>query len=90
MICSYAMVGAPMPKSPERGKRPAEVIGNAVRLVRIATSEETERLSGDESKDPAAQPGIDAFNQSPSLRIPSNSQAVSERTSALSVPEFGQ
>ena len=31
-----------MPKGPKGQKRPADVIGNAVRVMRIATGEETE------------------------------------------------
>ncbi len=33
-----------MPKGPRGEKRPADVIGNAVRVMRIATGEETEEL----------------------------------------------
>jgi hypothetical protein len=33
-----------MPKGPKGEKRPADVVGNAVRVMRIATSEEQEDL----------------------------------------------
>ena len=33
-----------MPRGPRGEKRPADVIGNAVRIMRIATGEETEEL----------------------------------------------
>jgi hypothetical protein len=33
-----------MPKGPQGQKRPADVIGNSVRVMRIATGEETEEL----------------------------------------------
>jgi hypothetical protein len=33
-----------MPRGPKGEKRPADVIGNAVKVVRIATGEETETL----------------------------------------------
>jgi hypothetical protein len=33
-----------MPKGPKGQKRPADVIGNAVKVMRIATGEETEEL----------------------------------------------
>ena len=33
-----------MPKGPKGEKRPADVIGNAVKVMRIATGEETEDL----------------------------------------------
>jgi hypothetical protein len=34
-----------MPTSPKGEKRPADVIGNAVKVMRIATGEETEALT---------------------------------------------
>jgi hypothetical protein len=44
-----------MPKGPKGQKRPADVIGNAVRVMRIATGEvEEEYDTSDEGKDPAA------------------------------------
>jgi len=38
-----------MPKGPQGQKRPADVIGNAVRVMRIATGEETEELETENS-----------------------------------------
>ena len=43
-----------MPAGPKGEKRPADVIGNAVKVMRIATGEETEELP-DDGKDPAAK-----------------------------------
>lgn len=45
-----------MPKGPKGEKRPADVIGNAVHVMRIATGEIEEELETPESegKDPAA------------------------------------
>ena len=44
-----------MPKGPKGQKRPADVIGNAVRVMQIATGEaEEEYGTSDEGKDPAA------------------------------------
>ena len=43
-----------MPTGPKGEKRPADVIGNAVRVMRIATGEETEAAPADDGKDPAA------------------------------------
>ena len=43
-----------MPKGPKGQKRPADVIGNAVKVMRIATGEETEDVV-DDGKDKAAQ-----------------------------------
>ena len=42
-----------MPRGPKGEKRPADVIGNAVRVMRIATGEETEVLT-DDGKNAAA------------------------------------
>lgn len=42
-----------MPKGPQGQKRPADVIGNAVKVMRIATGEETETMA-DEGKNAAA------------------------------------
>ena len=41
------------PRGPKGEKRPADVIGNAVKVMQIATGEETETLT-DEGKDAAA------------------------------------
>ena len=35
-----------MPKGPKGQKRPADVIGNAVKVMRIATGEEAEDFGG--------------------------------------------
>ena len=43
-----------MPKGPKGRERPADVIGNAVKVMRIATGEETEDMA-DDGKDPAAK-----------------------------------
>ena len=43
-----------MPKGPRGEKRPADVIGNAVKVMRLATGEETEELA---PLSPAAQLG---------------------------------
>ena len=44
-----------MPTGPKGEKRPADVIGNAVKVMRIATGEEVEVLAEDDGKDPAAK-----------------------------------
>jgi hypothetical protein len=44
-----------MPTGPKGGRRPADVIGNAVKVMRIATGEEVEILGEDDGKDPAAK-----------------------------------
>ena len=43
-----------MPRGPKGQKRPADVIGNAVKVMRIATREEAE-FPADDGKDKAAQ-----------------------------------
>ena len=43
-----------MPTGPKVQKRPADVIGNAVRVMRIATGEEADDVV-DDGKDPAAK-----------------------------------
>jgi hypothetical protein len=42
-----------MPKGPQGQKRPADVIGNAIKVARIATGEEVEAAT-DDGKDKAA------------------------------------
>ena len=43
-----------MPKGPKGQKRPADVIGNAILVAKIATGEATETIP-DDGKDPAAK-----------------------------------
>jgi hypothetical protein len=42
-------------RGPKGQKRSADVIGNAVKVMRIATGEETEGFPNDDGKDKAAQ-----------------------------------
>lgn len=44
-----------MPKGPKGQKRPADVIGNAVKVMKIATGEDEEEFDGSDGKNPAAQ-----------------------------------
>ena len=46
-----------MPKGPRGEKRPADVIGAAVKVMRIATGEETEELAPEQPGNPAAEMG---------------------------------
>jgi hypothetical protein len=46
-----------MPKGPQGQKRPADVIGATVKVMRIATGEETEELETDRVKSAAAELG---------------------------------
>ena len=43
-----------MPKGPKGEKRPADVIGNAVKVMRIATGEEEDDQKTDDGRDKAA------------------------------------
>jgi hypothetical protein len=43
-----------MPKGSKGEKRPAEVIGKAIRVAKIATVEETEKFEGPPEKNPVA------------------------------------
>ena len=43
-----------MPKGPKGQRRPADVIGNAIKVAKIATGEEEEDMP-DDGKDPAAK-----------------------------------
>ena len=43
-----------MPKGPQGQKRPADVVGNAVRIMEIATGQREEEFE-DDGKDPAAK-----------------------------------
>ncbi len=44
-----------MPRGPRGDKRPADVIGNAVKVMRIATGEESETVAPEGNKNKAAQ-----------------------------------
>ena len=44
-----------MPKGPKGQKRPADTIGNAIKVARLATGEEEEEFDPDDGKDKAAQ-----------------------------------
>ena len=43
-----------MPRGPKGEKRPADVVANAVKVMRIATGEEPEEYEGGKPKDEAA------------------------------------
>jgi hypothetical protein len=40
--CAFQALRVTVPKGPRGEKRPADIIGNAVRVMRIATGEETD------------------------------------------------
>ena len=53
--CRDALYTEHMPKGPKGQKRPADVIGNAIKVARIATGEEAEDFPAGDGKDKAAQ-----------------------------------
>jgi hypothetical protein len=74
-----------MPTGPKGEKRPADVIGNAVKVMRIATGEETDPLPADDGKDPAAKAlgkkggAARAANMSPERRADIAKRAANKR-----------
>jgi hypothetical protein len=59
-----------MPKGPRGEKRSADVIGNAVKVMRIAIGEEQEEIEADDEKDKAAQSLGRRGGQARAKRIP--------------------
>jgi hypothetical protein len=55
LVAASFMNGGVMPRGPRGEKRPADVIGNAVKVMRIATGEEIEKI--DSAKSAAAELG---------------------------------
>jgi len=73
-----------MPRGPKGEKRPADVIGNAVKVMRIATGEETEELETNRAKSAAAELGsrggkARAARMSPELRREIAKKAAAKR-----------
>ena len=55
VLTSYAArLGEVMPRGPQGQKRPADVIGNAVKVMRIATGQEEEEFEVEPGKNAAA------------------------------------
>lgn len=81
-----------MPRGPRGEKRPADVIGNAVRVMRIATGEETEELETDRAKSAAAELGsrggkARAAKMTPERRSEIAKRAAAKRWSRQPLPE---
>ena len=73
-----------MPTGPKGQKRPADVIGNAVRVMRIATGEEEEELPADDKNAAAKELGAKggkkrAANMSPERRAEIARKAAKKR-----------
>ena len=68
-----------MPKGPQGQKRPADVVGNAVKVMRIATGEEDEEFE-DDGKDPAAKAlGAKGGKARASKLTPERRRAIAKR-----------
>ena len=65
-----------MPKGPQGQKRPADVIGNAVKVMRIATGEEEEVLP---ERSPAAELGSKGGKARAEKLIPAKRQAIARK-----------
>lgn len=77
-----------MPTGPKGQKRPADVIGNAVKVMRIAIGEETEEEAKSLSRASAASKGgiARASKMSPAKRKAIASKAAKTRWEAPSEP----
>ena len=68
----------PMPKGPQGQKRPADVIGNAVRVMRIATGEEDE-TSSDSGKEYARKGGLKGGKARAAALTPEERSKIAKR-----------
>jgi hypothetical protein len=68
-----------MPKGPRGEKRPADVIGNAVKVMRIATGEETEELETARAKSAAAELGARGGKARAAKMTPTERAGVAKR-----------
>ena len=69
-----------MPRGPQGQKRPADVVGNAVRVMRIATGEETEEV--DSVKSAAAELGSRGGKARAAGMSPERRQEIARRAAA--------
>ena len=75
-------VGGQMPKGPKGERRPADVIGNAVHIMRIATGEIDEATPPDDGKDQAA---VSMGRRGGANRLGAGSAATTSRAGGLVV-----
>jgi hypothetical protein len=71
-----------MPKGPRGEKRPADVIGNAVKVMRIATGEETDELETDRVKSAAAELGSRGGKARAAKMTPEQRREIAQRAAA--------
>jgi hypothetical protein len=69
-----------MPKGPRGEKRPADVIGAAVKVMRIATGEETEEL--DKAKTAAAELGSRGGKARAASMTPARRREIARKAAA--------
>ena len=68
-----------MPKGPKGQKRPADVIGNAVKVMRIATGEDEDELTDDGKDKAAVSLGRKGGKARASVLSPSARSAIAKR-----------
>ena len=71
-----------MPRGPKGEKRPADVIGNAVKVMRIATGEETEELETERAKSAAAELGSRGGKARAAKMSPEKRSEIARRAAA--------
>lgn len=71
-----------MPRGPRGEKRPADVIGAAVKVMRIATGEETEELETDRVKSAAAELGSRGGKARAAKMTPEKRAEIARRAAA--------
>jgi hypothetical protein len=69
-----------MPRGPRGQKRPADVIGNAVKVMRIATGEETEEI--DHMKSAAAELGSRGGKARAASMSPARRKEIAQRAAS--------
>jgi hypothetical protein len=81
-----------MPRGPKGERRPADVIGNAVKVMRIATGEEAQELNIENSRASVASKGGQARAKklTPKRRSEISKQGAAARWPARAVPSEGE
>jgi hypothetical protein len=71
-----------MPREPRGEKRPADVIGNAVKVMRFATGAETEELETDPVKSAAAELGSRGGKARAAKMTPERRREIAKKAAA--------
>lgn len=72
-----------MPRGPRGEKRPADVIGMSVKVMRIATGEEMEELETDRAKSAAAELGSRGGKARAENLTPAQRRAIAKKAAAV-------